>query len=129
LRDAQVDAARAAYDQTVANYRQTVLTAFQQLEDQLATLRILEQQAVVVDAAVRDAREAVRLVLNEYQAGIVAYTAVITAQTTALANEENALAVHQNRLAASVGLIQALGGGWSVDRLSTEAQTQKPKSS
>jgi NodT family efflux transporter outer membrane factor (OMF) lipoprotein len=127
LREAQVEAARATYDQTVANYRQTVLTAFQQVEDQLAALRILEQQAAVVDAAVRDAREAVRLTLNEYQAGTVAYTTVITAQTTALSNEQNALAVHQSRLTASVALIQALGGGWTVEELSTEAV--KPKTS
>jgi len=130
LRDAQVEAARAAYDQTVANYRQTVLTAFQQVEDQLAALRILEQQAVVVDAAVRNAREAVRLTLNEYQAGTVAYTAVITAQTTALSNEQNALTVHQSRLAASVALIQALGGGWSAEQLTAGPyKDQKDKSS
>ena len=122
LRDAQVEAARAAYDQAVANYRQTVLTAFQQVEDQLVALRILEQQAAVVDAAVRDAREAVRLTLNEYQAGTVAYTTVITAQTTALSNEQNALTVHQNRLVASIALIQALGGGWSTEQLSIGPQ-------
>jgi NodT family efflux transporter outer membrane factor (OMF) lipoprotein len=130
LRDAQVEAARAVYDQTVANYRQTVLTAFQQVEDQLAALRILEQQAAVVDAAVRDAREAVRLTLNEYQAGTVAYTTVITAQTTALSNEQNALTVHQNRLVASIALTQALGGGWSAEQLSGGPQkAPKDKSS
>src|SRR5262249_60808436 len=79
-RSAQVRPARAAYDAAVANYRQAVLTAFQQVEDQLATLRILEQQYAVQDTTVKSANEAVRLTLNEYKAGTVAYTAVVTAQ-------------------------------------------------
>lgn len=117
LRGAQVDAARAAYDQTVANYRQTVLTGFQQVEDQLATLRVLQQQAAVQDEAVASAEEAVRLTLNEYQAGTVAYTAVITAQTAALGNEQTALNVRQSRLLASIALVQALGGGWDASQI------------
>jgi NodT family efflux transporter outer membrane factor (OMF) lipoprotein len=117
LRGAQVASARAVYDQSVANYRQTVLTAFQQVEDELASLRILEQQQAAQADAVRSAEEAVRLALNEYQAGIVAYTTVITAQTTALANEQTALTILQNRLVASVTLIQALGGGWDAAQL------------
>jgi len=117
LRDAQVDAARATYDQTVASYRQTVLTGFQQVEDELSTLRILEQQAAAEDTAVQSAREAERLALNEYQAGTVAYTAVVTAQTTALGDEQTALTIQQDRLVASVGLVQALGGGWDASQL------------
>ncbi|HUC63562.1 MAG TPA: efflux transporter outer membrane subunit [Alphaproteobacteria bacterium] len=116
-RSAAVDAARAVYDQSVASYRQTVLTSFQQVEDELATLRILERQAKVEAVAVRAAEEAVRLALNEYRAGTVAYTTVITAQTAALADEQTALTIRQNRLLASVALIEALGGGWEASQL------------
>jgi NodT family efflux transporter outer membrane factor (OMF) lipoprotein len=122
LTEAQVAAAKASYAQTVATYRQTVLTGFQQVEDELAALRILEQQAEVENNTVRLAREAERLTLNQYQQGTVAYTAVITAQTTRLANEETALTILQNRLTASVALIQALGGGWDVAQLPSNAQ-------
>jgi NodT family efflux transporter outer membrane factor (OMF) lipoprotein len=114
LRGAQVDVARAAYDQSVANYRQTVLTGFQQVEDQLAILRILEQQAAVQDGALKAAQEAERLALNQYLAGTADYTTVITAQNVALANAQTALSIQQSRLTASVGLIQALGGGWDA---------------
>jgi len=114
LRAAMVQEARATYDEDVAMYRQTVLTAFQQVEDQLAALRILAEQQVAEDATVRDARQAERLTLNQYLAGTVAYTSVIVAQTTALTNEESALTILQNRLAASVALISALGGGWNA---------------
>jgi NodT family efflux transporter outer membrane factor (OMF) lipoprotein len=116
-RSAAVDAARATYDQNVATYRQTVLTGFQQVEDELASLRILEQQAAVEDSTVRSAQEAVRLAINEYKAGTVAYTTVVTAQSTALTEEESALTIRSNRLVASVTLIEALGGGWSVKDL------------
>lgn len=121
-----VDAARAAYDQTVANYRQTVLTSFEQVEDQLAALRILEQQAQVEDTAVKSAQEAVRLTLNQYQAGTVAYTSVVTAQAIALADAESALTILQSRLTASVALIEALGGGWDVTQNPTPSQIKDP---
>jgi outer membrane protein TolC len=124
LRGAQLDQARAVYDQNVATYRQTVLTGFQQVEDQLATLRILAQQAEVEANAVRLAREAERLTLNQYKAGTVAYTAVITAQTQALNNEQTDLTILQNRLAASVALIQALGGGWTTVQLPSDADVK-----
>ena len=123
LRAAQVEQARATYDEDIASYRQTVLTAFQQVEDELAALRILAQQAVTEDATVRDAREAERLTLNQYLAGTVAYTSVIVAQTTALTNEEAALTILQNRLTASVALISALGGGWSASELPAAPET------
>jgi len=116
-RAAVVEEARATYDQNVANYRQTVLTAFQGVEDQLASLRILEQQAAIEDQTVKDAREAERLMLNRYLAGNVPYTSVITAQQTALTNEESALTILENRLTASVALIQDLGGGWNAAEL------------
>jgi NodT family efflux transporter outer membrane factor (OMF) lipoprotein len=117
LRRAQVAQARAAYDASVANYRQTVLSGFQQVEDQIATLRILEQQAVVEEAAVKAAKEAEALTLNQYKAGTVPYSSVITAQTTRLSSEETALTVLSSRLQASVALIEALGGGWSSSQL------------
>jgi NodT family efflux transporter outer membrane factor (OMF) lipoprotein len=117
LRSAQVEAAKATYDHTVANYRQTVLTGFQQVEDELAALIILAQQAQVEENTVRLAQEAERLTLNQYQQGTVAYTAVITAQTTRLNNEQTALGIMQSRLIASVALVQALGGGWSAAQL------------
>jgi NodT family efflux transporter outer membrane factor (OMF) lipoprotein len=113
---AAVDAARATYDQSVANYRQTVLSAFRDVEDELSNLRILKQQATPQAQAVRLARQAVDIALNEYQAGTTAYTTVVTAQATALSNEETALQVQANRLTATVGLIKALGGGWSAVR-------------
>jgi NodT family efflux transporter outer membrane factor (OMF) lipoprotein len=116
-RGAAVEAARATYDEAVANYRQTVLTAFQQVEDALSNLRILEQQAAAEQIAVDSARQAVDANLNAFRAGTVAYTAVITAQTQLLADQETALAVQQSRLAASVALVEALGGGWSTVEL------------
>jgi NodT family efflux transporter outer membrane factor (OMF) lipoprotein len=117
LRRAQVAQARAAYQASVASYRQTVLTGFEQVEDQIVTLRVLEQQAVVEDAAVAAAIEAEKLTLNQYKAGTVPYSSVITAQTTRLASEETALTVLSNRLQASVALIEALGGGWTTAQL------------
>lgn len=112
LRRAQVAQARAAYDANLAAYRQTVLAGFQQVEDEIVTLRVLEQQAAVEDAAVAAAIEAEKLTLNQYKAGTVPYSSVITAQTTRLSSEETALSVFSNRLQASVTLIEALGGGW-----------------
>lgn len=117
LRRAQVAGARAAYAASLADYRQTVLSSFQQVEDQIVTLRVLEQQAVIEDAAVAAAQEAERLTLNQYKSGTVPYSSVITAQTTRLSSEETALTVLSDRLQASVALIQALGGGWSTTQL------------
>jgi NodT family efflux transporter outer membrane factor (OMF) lipoprotein len=117
LRRAQVAQARAAYDASVAAYRQTVLFGFEQVEDEIVTLRVLEQQAVVEDAAVAAAKEAERLTLNQYKAGTVPYSSVITAQTTRLNSEETALSVLSSRLLASVALIEALGGGWTAAQL------------
>ena len=122
-RSAEVRQVRAAYDAAVANYRQTVLTAFQQVEDELATLRILEQQVQVQEQAVKSANLAVQLTLNQYKAGTVAYTAVITAQAIALADAQTLLTLRQNRMTASVALIQALGGGWDAATLGTPSGT------
>jgi NodT family efflux transporter outer membrane factor (OMF) lipoprotein len=117
LRHAQVMSARATYEGNVASYRQTVLTSFQQVEDEIATLRILEQQSAVEEETVKAARLAETLTLNQYKAGTVPYSSVITAQTTRLAAEETALSVLSNRLQASVTLIEALGGGWDSSQL------------
>jgi len=125
VRTAAVAQARAAYEQSVANYRQAILTAFQQVEDQLAALRILEQQAAAEAVAVRSAEQALQIALNEYRAGTAAYTAVITAQETALSDEVTLLSIQQSRLVASVALIEALGGGWDTSRLPTKDELQK----
>jgi NodT family efflux transporter outer membrane factor (OMF) lipoprotein len=117
LRSAQVAEARAAYDASVDNYRQTVLAGFEQVEDDIVTLRVLEQQAVIEDAAVAAAREAEKLTLNQYKAGTVPYSSVITAQTTRLSAEQTALGVLSSRLQSSVALIEAVGGGWNSSQL------------
>jgi NodT family efflux transporter outer membrane factor (OMF) lipoprotein len=124
-RSAAVAAARATYDQSVANYRETVLAAFQNVEDELASLRVLGQQVGVNQAAVDAARRAVEITLNEYQAGTVSYTTVITAQVTLLNAQEAALLVQENRLIASVALVQALGGGWDTSQLPSKYELQK----
>ena len=116
-RDAQVAQARAGWDEAVATYRETVLTAFQQTEDELAALRILEHQSGVQRDTVDLANEAVRLTLNEYKAGTVAYTSVVTAQAIALGDAQTLLSIKQSRLTAAVTLIQALGGGWNESAL------------
>jgi NodT family efflux transporter outer membrane factor (OMF) lipoprotein len=112
-RRAQSAQAIAAYDADVAAYRQIVLTAFQEVEDNLATLRILEQEAQIQDEALKLARLSVVLTTNQYKAGIVSYLNVITVQTTALNNERVAVDIQNRRLVACTLLIKALGGGWS----------------
>src|SRR5580658_2307009 len=125
LTGAQVDAAQAAYWETVANYRQTVLTAFQQVEDELAAIRIFTRQLAVEEQAVKNGREAVRVFTNQYRGGIVDLTTVVTAETNLLSVEEAALAVRQNLFLASVSLIEALGGGWDTTLLPTQVQLMK----
>jgi len=117
LHRAQLAAARASYQMSVDDYRQTVLAGFQQVEDELATLRILEKQAVIEDQAVAAAREAEQLTLNQYKAGTVPYSSVIAAQTTTLQARETALNVLTSRFNASIALIEALGGGWDAQQL------------
>ncbi|HET7198057.1 MAG TPA: efflux transporter outer membrane subunit [Burkholderiales bacterium] len=114
LRSAQKAQAVAAYDAQVATYRQTVLTGFQEVEDNLAALRILEEEAALQEDVVRAARESVELTTNQYRAGVVSYLNVITAQATLLANERAAADILGRRLTASVALIKALGGGWTA---------------
>jgi NodT family efflux transporter outer membrane factor (OMF) lipoprotein len=126
LRTATVAAARANYENSVALYRQTVLTAFQQVEDALSNLRILENQARAEAIAVRATQRAVDLTLNTYRAGTVPYTSVITEQGLLLSDQQAALTIQQNRLLASVALIQALGGGWSTEDLPRKIKTKNP---
>jgi NodT family efflux transporter outer membrane factor (OMF) lipoprotein len=108
---------RAAYDAAVASYRETVLTAFQQVEDELAALRILQQEYTVADETVQKANKVVELTLNEYKAGTVAYTSVVTVQITALSDALTLASIRSSRLVASVSLIEYLGGGWTVHEL------------
>jgi NodT family efflux transporter outer membrane factor (OMF) lipoprotein len=121
LRGAQTDQARAVYDETVASYRQTVLTGFQNVEDNLAALGILEQEAQVQDEAVVAARKSVALTTDQYKVGIVSYLNVVTAQTFALTDERTAVSIASRRMTASVLLVKALGGGWTVAVLPSNA--------
>lgn len=117
---AQVEAvrsARAVYDQNVATYRQTVLAAFQAVEDGLVTIRVLEQAARFQAEAVQSAQVAADVSLNEFNAGTVAYTTVIVALQALLTNQQAAVTLQQNRLIATVSLIAALGGGWDTSQL------------
>jgi len=118
-RRATSDTARAAYDATVAAYRQTTLTAFQQVEDNLAALRILEQEAQEQRRAVESAQQSLQLFTNRYRGGVDNYLQVITAQTATLANQRTEIDILGRRMAASVLLVKALGGGWDVTELPT----------
>jgi NodT family efflux transporter outer membrane factor (OMF) lipoprotein len=115
-RHAKVAAARAAYDQAVAQYRQTVLTAFGQVEDNLAAQRVLgdEESLQASASAAADANE--RITINQYHAGQVDYTSVVVAQATALGDRVTLLQTQASRLTTAVDLIGALGGGWTVSQ-------------
>jgi len=121
-RRAQVKLTEAQYDATVASYRQSVLTAFQQVEDNLAALRILEQEAGAVDKAVKDAEDSLTISTAQYKAGTVAYLQVITSQAAALQEERAAVDLLTRRMVASVLLVQALGGGWDNTNIPTPAE-------
>ncbi|HEY9194543.1 MAG TPA: TolC family protein, partial [Methyloversatilis sp.] len=111
-RDAQIESARAAHDITVAQYRQTVLGALQEVEDNLSALRLLEDEATLRAQALDAAREAEVLALNRYRAGTASYTEVITAQTVALDNERGLAQLRGRQFSASALLNKAVGGGW-----------------
>jgi len=113
------DQARAAYDQSVANYRQDVLTAYQEVEDNLAALRLLESEYTTETAAVAAAEHSLALSNNRYKGGVTSYLEVTTAQTTALANERTQVQLSGRRMVDSVLLIKALGGGWDASSLYT----------
>jgi outer membrane protein TolC len=111
------DQARASYDKFADNYRQTALTAFQEVEDNLAALRILENETKTQDAAVAAARHSLDLSNSRYKGGVANYLEVTTAQSAALGDERAAVDVRTRRLVASVLLIKALGGGWDVSKI------------
>ncbi len=113
-RQGTLEQTQAAYDSAVAAYRQSVLQAFQDVEDNLSTLRILEQEAREQAVAVAAAERSLELANNQYQGGITAYLEVITAQATALANEQAAVLLLNKRQAACVSLIKAIGGDFNV---------------
>jgi NodT family efflux transporter outer membrane factor (OMF) lipoprotein len=121
LRKAVTEQARAIYQGTAANYRQTVLTAFQEVEDNLSSLRILSQELQQQDAAVASSQGYLTLANARYQSGLDSYLDVITAQITLLSNQRTALNLQMEQLTASVQLIKALGGGWDVAHETTAA--------
>ena len=116
-RRATSESALASYDAAVATYRQTSLTAFQEVEDNVAALRILENETQQQQRAVASSQESLQLFTNRYKGGVDTYLQVITAQTIELANERNNIDILRRRLEASVLLVKALGGGWDVSNL------------
>jgi len=120
---AQLAAARANYDAAVANYRQTVLSAFQDVEDQLAAQRLLAQQLEKETAALNSARRTVDISLAKYKGGIITYLDVVVAQSAELSIEQTVVQLGAQRVAANVSLIKALGGGWNA---STPTQSPPP---
>jgi NodT family efflux transporter outer membrane factor (OMF) lipoprotein len=125
-REAVRNEARAQYDASVAQYRETVLDAFGEVEDNLAALRVLEQEALAQDRAVDAAQRTLATIENRYRGGAITYLDVVVAQTTALTNERQAVAISRRRMAASVALVKALGGGWSATDLPSDAQLVHP---
>ncbi|MGE8688179.1 MAG: efflux transporter outer membrane subunit [Achromobacter sp.] len=123
-REAQVEQARASYDAQAAAYRQAALTGLREVEDYLIQLRVMENEQIVQRRALESARESLRLIQNQYKAGLVDYLSVAVVDATALSSERNALSLLGNRLAASVNLIVALGGGWDPQAPAAPAQTQ-----
>jgi outer membrane protein TolC len=116
-RSATVNQYKAAYDQAVATYRQTVLTAFQQVEDDLAELRILNDEVVQQDEAVKTSQHYVQIANDRYKLGIDPFLNVITAQVTLLTNQQTQLTLRIEQLTTSALLIEALGGGWQTSDL------------
>jgi NodT family efflux transporter outer membrane factor (OMF) lipoprotein len=118
-RRGQVESTEAAYDATVATYRQTSLVALQEIEDNLSALRILEEESAKQHEATTSAEDSLQLSLNRYKGGLVTYLEVITAQSIALTNERTEVDLLRRRMGASVQLVKALGGGWNVNQLPT----------
>jgi outer membrane protein TolC len=113
---------QAAYDQTVANYRETVLTAFQQVEDDLAALRILTEVIEQQDSAIASAERSLQLADVRYEAGLDPYLNVIAAQNALLSDQQTAVNFRTQQMVASVQLIKALGGGWEASRIPSEKE-------
>jgi multidrug efflux system outer membrane protein len=112
---AQLAASRAAYDAAVASYRQTVLSAFQDVEDQLAAQQLLAQQTEKENLALHSARRTVDISMTKYKGGVITYLDVVVAQSAALSLEQTVVQLNAQRLAASVSLIKALGAGWTAE--------------
>jgi NodT family efflux transporter outer membrane factor (OMF) lipoprotein len=127
LRRAAVEQYRASYDSTVANYRQTVLTAFQEVEDSLASLRILSQEREEQAAAVRSAERTLAIATHRYELGIDSYLNVIVAQMTLLNNRQTEVNLHVQQMTSSVQFILALGGGWDTSQLLPPNQVTSKK--
>jgi NodT family efflux transporter outer membrane factor (OMF) lipoprotein len=123
---ANLAAARAAYDQSVANYRQSVLTAFQQVEDGISNLSTLSQALATQGAAVEDARRALTIANNRYIGGVTSYLDVITAQTTLLSSQRLETQLLGQQMVSSVYLVKALGGGWDASQLSSQQVHPQP---
>jgi outer membrane protein, multidrug efflux system len=123
----QLAGARAGYDEAVANYRQTVLTAFQEVEDQLAAQKLLARQIEAQQAALAAARHTLEIANNRYKAGVVTYLEVATAQSAALSNERSFIELEGKRLNAEVGLIKAVGGNWEGNNRSAQASAENLK--
>ena len=127
LRSATVEQYRATYNTTVANYRQTVLAAFQEVEDSLASLRILSQEREEQEAAVQSAERTLAIATHRYELGIDSYLNVIVAQMTLLNNQQTEVTLHVQQMTASVQLILALGGGWDSSQLLRPGQVTSKK--
>jgi NodT family efflux transporter outer membrane factor (OMF) lipoprotein len=127
LTAAEVEAAKATYEASVATYRGTVLSAFQQVEDQLAAIITYDRELKVQKEAVRIAKQAVEIALNEYRAGTQNFTTVVTAEATAFSDEELLVTTKASRLTAAVSLIVALGGGWEAGDLPRVAEDAPPE--
>jgi NodT family efflux transporter outer membrane factor (OMF) lipoprotein len=125
LRRATVNQFITTYNADVATYRQTVLTAFQQVEDSLAAVRLLSQQILKQQQAVASSEEALKLEIARYETGVDPYLNVVTVQTTLLSNQETLASLHVQEMTASVTLIEALGGGWDLSQLPTPAQVSR----
>jgi NodT family efflux transporter outer membrane factor (OMF) lipoprotein len=126
LRRATVQQFRAQYDETVANYRETVLTAFQQVEDNLASLRLLSIEIQQEDAAVKSAERNLKVATDRYKLGIDPYLNVLTAQTSLLSNKQTAVNLRIQQMTSSVQLVEALGGGWEAAELPTQKDVAAP---
>ncbi len=126
LTASQVEAAKDAYQASVATYRQTVLSAFQQVEDQLAAILVYDRELKVEIETVKIAKQAVAIALNEYRAGTQNFTTVVTAEATELVDEESLLSTKASRLTADISLIVALGGGWDESKLPIVAADGPP---
>jgi NodT family efflux transporter outer membrane factor (OMF) lipoprotein len=125
-RSARSDQAVAAFDAAVATYKQTVLGGMQEVEDNLSTLRVLDQESSVQDQAVKAAQLSERLALSQYQAGTATYLSVATAQTATLTNQRTAVQLLGRQLVASVALIKATGGGWRASEINQMATSATP---